>query len=160
MTGVQTCALPILTAYDLFDKYGIENCVILLIENFPCETKDQLRAQEGHHIQTIKCINKLVAGRSRKQYNEANKDKIVEYSKQYYEANKDKIVEYSKQYNEANKDKKLEYIKQYRAENKEKIKQQKTQPYTCVCGACIRITEKARHERTQKHQNYQNNKYN
>ena len=69
-------------SFDLFDKYGIDNCQILLIESYPCETRDELTSREGHFIRTLKCVNKNVAGRSYK-----------ETCKQYYENNSDKINE-------------------------------------------------------------------
>ena len=50
-------------SYDIFEEFGIENCVILLIESYPCGSKDELRAREGHYIQTLKCVNKNIAGR-------------------------------------------------------------------------------------------------
>ena len=69
-------------SYDLFDKYGIENCQILLIESFPCQTRDELSSREGYYMRTIKCVNKNIAGRSYeetcKQYRENNIDKINE----------------------------------------------------------------------------------
>ena len=42
----------------------IKNCNynILLIEEYPCETKDQFLAREGHYIKTMDCINKCKAG--------------------------------------------------------------------------------------------------
>ena len=42
----------------LFLKYGIENCKIILIEEYPCETKEQLLKKEGEHIRNKKCVNK------------------------------------------------------------------------------------------------------
>jgi hypothetical protein len=41
------------SAYDLFDTYGVENCSILLIEVCPCDLKDELRAREGFHIKIL-----------------------------------------------------------------------------------------------------------
>jgi len=34
------------TLYDLFDKYGFDNCQIVLIKSLSCDTSDQLRAKE------------------------------------------------------------------------------------------------------------------
>ena len=69
-------------SYDLFDKYGIDNCQILLIESYPCETRDELSSREGYFIRTLKCVNKNIAGRS-----------VKESNKQYYKKNSDKINE-------------------------------------------------------------------
>lgn len=50
------------TSVELFEKYGIENCKIVLIENFPCNSKDELEKREGEYIKTLNCINKRGAG--------------------------------------------------------------------------------------------------
>ncbi len=135
------------SSYDLFDKYGIDNCVILLIENCKCETIDELRSREGHFIKTMKCVNKCVAGRSKKEsdknYYENNKERCSEKSKIYYETNKTKILENVKLYGEINKSK-----------IKEKRKQYCKQKYICVCGCEYTISNKARHEKSKKHVNY------
>ena len=44
------------SSFRLFDKYGLENCYIFLIEEYPCNTKDELRAREGHFIITTPCM--------------------------------------------------------------------------------------------------------
>ena len=119
-----------ITSFDLFDEYGPENCRIILIEEYPCISKDAKNAREGHFIRELNCVNKVIIGRTKKEYYEDNKDK----SKKYYEDNKDKIKEYNQEYRELNKDdikdSKKEYyelnikkIKEYNEVNKEKIKQ-------------------------------------
>lgn len=69
----------------LFEKYGIDGCKIELVEDFPCENKNQLRAREGYYIRLNDCVNKNIAGRSWKEYQddyrEKNKEKILETTK-------------------------------------------------------------------------------
>ena len=48
-----------LNVFDLFDKYGINGCKILLIGGYPCDGKHQLDLREEHQIRTTDCINKL-----------------------------------------------------------------------------------------------------
>ena len=48
----------------LFDKYGIKNCRIILIEAFPCNTKEELTAREAHYIKTRLCVNKHIPMRT------------------------------------------------------------------------------------------------
>jgi selenocysteine-specific translation elongation factor len=91
---------------------------IVLLEEYPCETKDQLLARERFYIENNKCINKVVPTRSKNEYYEENKDKLKEQSKEYYEENKDKLKEQSKAYYKENKDK----LKEYREKNKDKTK--------------------------------------
>jgi hypothetical protein len=70
-------------SYDLFNEYGVENCKIELIEYYKCDTLQELRKQEGLYIKNTECVNKLVAGRTKqeyqKEYNEQNKEKMIEY---------------------------------------------------------------------------------
>lgn len=35
------------SVFDLFDEFGIENCKIVWIKNFPCSSKEELEAEEG-----------------------------------------------------------------------------------------------------------------
>ena len=44
--------------YDLFNKYGVENFNIYLLENYNCNDINELRAKEGDYIRKSKCINK------------------------------------------------------------------------------------------------------
>ena len=128
------------TSFNLFDEFGIENCKIELIEECPCENREQLHKKEGEHIKNNVCVNKLIAGRTRqetnKAYTDANKDKIKEYHelnkdkiKEYRELNKDKIIKYReinkdkiKQYYEINKDQRKAYQKAYREAKKNNSK--------------------------------------
>ena len=64
-----------------------------------------------------------------KQYREANKEKITEYRKQYSQDNKEKVVESRKKYYEANKEKISKRDKQYRKENKEKLVESRKKYY-------------------------------
>jgi len=67
--------------------------------------------------------NKEKIKEKKKDYYEANKEKKKEKRKEYYKANKEQIKEYGKEYYEANKEKKKEYGKEYYEANKEKIKE-------------------------------------
>ena len=75
-------------------QYG--DCYIELLEDFPCFKKDQLCKREGQLIREHKdnCVNKAIAGRTRKEYLVDNK----EQRKQYREQNKEHKKEYNKQY--------------------------------------------------------------
>ena len=87
-----------LTSFNLFDKYGVENCDIILLESVEANSKDELHRREAHFIRTLKCLNKYIPLRTHKEYDEENKEK----KKQYYEDNKDSIMERHKQYREKN----------------------------------------------------------
>ena len=112
-------------SFDIFDEYGIENCVIVLIENYPCGSKDELRAREAHFIQTMVCVNKNIPGRTVEQYHEDNKEQIAEYSKEYYKnyniVNKEKNALQKREYYENNKEQMTENMKKYQETHKEQI---------------------------------------
>ena len=61
------------------------NYEIILVEKFPCNSKDELHAQLAKHIRENECINKVVLGRTRKEYREDNKEVLKEKRHEYYE---------------------------------------------------------------------------
>jgi hypothetical protein len=115
---------------------------IILIEQFPCNSKDELRAREQYWIEKYgnKCVNKQAAytGKTQQEYKH-------DWGKIYREKNKEKIKKQDREYREL---------------NKERLKMK----FTCdVCGATCRVKDKLRHNRTQKHlsclDNEQNREY-
>jgi hypothetical protein len=109
-------------AYDLFNKYGVENCNIVLIESVNASSNDELKMREAHYIKTLDCFNKNIPMRTQKEWYGDNKETIKKQTKVYQKANKEKIKEYI----EANKDKIKEYMKHhnkpYYQTKKEKLK--------------------------------------
>ena len=59
----------------IFDKFGFENCKIELVENFPCNSKEELTKREGFYIQSNDCVNKHIAGRTKEEYKEQTREK-------------------------------------------------------------------------------------
>ena len=51
--GRRNCTTSVL----VFDAYGIENCSIELIENYPCESRQALDKRELCFINSIPCVN-------------------------------------------------------------------------------------------------------
>jgi hypothetical protein len=103
----------------LFEKY--DDVKIELIEEYPCENRMQLEKREGEHIRNNNCINKVVSGRTHKEYYEENKEYIIERNKTYRENNKEKYKENQKEWREKNKEKRLAYHKEYYKNNVEKF---------------------------------------
>ena len=150
--------------YNHWNGIGWDTVKIILVEDFPCERKEQLEARERYWIEQIGTLNKNIPTRCKNEYREANKDVIIEKKKQYYVANKDylkeknkkyreehndkdKNSEYFKKYNEANKDTIKERKKQYREVNKDEIKEKKKQYYEANKDA---INAKQREKREKK----------
>ena len=169
--------------YDLFDKYGLENCKIELVEEAPCETKEQLRKIEGQHIRGEECINKRIEGRSTKEWYEDNRIKLLgdkreyyinnmqimkERRKKQYEDNKDKYNARSRAYREQHREELIAQCRTYYKENREKLLEQKREyvknnydkirakvccPY---CNNYVCRDAIARHKRSKYCQEFQN----
>ena len=126
-------------SYDIFDKYGIENCNIILLELISCNSRDELHARERYYIDSMKCINKMIPLRTSQEWRDENKQNKKEYDKEYREIIINKI-----------KKNRIEYMKL----NKEDLYERRANPYECDCGSVCRVNDKARHSNTQKHQNF------
>jgi len=106
-----------------YDDYYIE-----LIENYPCNSKNELDRREGQLIrETNNCVNKVIPARTDAEYYQDNKEQINEYQKQWYEKNKEQIKEKCKKYREENKEQICERNKLYRENNKEQISEYQKQ---------------------------------
>jgi len=105
---------------------GLGDAIILLVEDYPCESENEARAREGFYILNNPCVNKQVAGRTQKESTkacyEAHKLERIEYAKEYNSNHKEKITQYMAEYNLNHKDQISEYNKKYILDNKEKIK--------------------------------------
>jgi len=99
------------------------NYDIILVEDFPCERKEQLHARERYWIENTECVNMFIPTRTYKEWYQDNKAKIKEKKKEYHKAYALKYKEKRKEINEKNKEKIKEQAKKYREENKEKIKE-------------------------------------
>jgi hypothetical protein len=77
-----------ITSFKIFENADYN---IILIENYPCNSKDELIARERYYIENTVCVNKSIPGRTKREYRCDNAEKINEYSKQYYKDNKEKI---------------------------------------------------------------------
>jgi hypothetical protein len=85
---------------------GWDNWVMIPIEVYPCNSKNELKVRERYHIELLKSkLNKNIPNRNRKEWIIDNKEKLQEYFKQYANNNKEKITEQKKQYQNANKEK-------------------------------------------------------
>jgi hypothetical protein len=124
------------SSFILFDKYGLENCKIELVEDYECKTKEELHQREGWWIKNNPCVNKTIAGRTKKEYHQDNKENIKEYKREYHQDNKDKINEHKREYHQDNKDKINEH-------KKEKVK--------CdICGKEVSRSNMSKHKKLHK----------
>ena len=124
-----------------------DDCDIVLIENCPCENKDELHKRERYYIESLDCVNKVIVGQTDKEYREQNKAKNKEWRnnhkealkltksdyyfknkeeinkqhKEYYEANKEAIIKRTKEYSETKKDAINKRNREYHEAHKEEI---------------------------------------
>ena len=58
-----------------FDEFGLENCKLVLIAEYPCQNREQLEKKEGGYIESGKNgLKKCIAGRIRKEYSDATRE--------------------------------------------------------------------------------------
>jgi hypothetical protein len=118
------------TSFDLFDKYGFENCKIELLEQ--CD--ENLRSErEGYYIKMFDCVNKVIPDRTRK-----------EYTDDYYHNNRDKLKQQSNKYYQV---------------NKQKINEDRREIINCVCGRKCAKSAMSRHKKSIIHKTYVTNNY-
>ena len=130
-----------------FEIIKHDDAYIELIENYPCETIEELRIREGDIMKEYEnCVNKLVAGRTHKQFLEEQKEHIKEQRKEYRDQHKEHIKEYNKEYRQQNKEHINEREKQYRQQNKEHINE-RTKQYRQQNKEHIKEREKQYRER-------------
>jgi hypothetical protein len=110
--------------YKTMRDLGLNNFYIELIENFPCENKEQLKAREGYWIREKGTLNKVISGRGRREYYIDNKNRILDRDHDRYLAKKDEILKQKKVYYENNVEEILNKKKDYRNEHREEIRAQ------------------------------------
>lgn len=117
---LETDDLKYVTSYDIIKMGG---AYISLIEAYPCNDKDELRARERYWIeQHPNTVNKNKAYMSR--------DEALQLKKEYsmiYRANNPEIIK------------------------KNNVARKLKPDYVCTCGSKVVYQGKARHLRTQKH---------
>jgi hypothetical protein len=170
------------SAYDLFDRYGVENCSIMLLETYPCNSRDELRGREGFHMRSLECVNKRVEGRTNKEWREDNKEiikqkkhdyhlnnkealnaisreyrethveELKEKQRQHYQKNKEIVDARNKQYAESHKEELAKYKKEHYEKNKLRLQEK----ITCECGSTCSRGSMSGHKKTLIHKNFEN----
>jgi len=87
-----------------------DDAIIVLVESYPCNTKEELLKKEGEYILNNNCVNKHTAGRTKKEYRE-DKTKMKAINKKYEENNKEKRAIKKKIYYEKNREQILKKLK-------------------------------------------------
>lgn len=143
---------------------------IVLLEEVPCDNKEQLHRAERRWIENLECVNIIHPTRTQAEYGkiwrEKNADVNREKKKAWWQANIDENHQKKKEYRERNADiirvKQREFYqanidaerqkrREYRKANAEAINSKKKEKYNCPCGVSVSKSHKARHERSPKH---------
>ena len=110
-----------------------------IVEYYSCESKKQLDRREGYYQRNFDCVNKVVAGRTSKEYREDNKEKISNTHKIYYEKHKETLINKQKKYYQNNKD---------------IINKKQREKFICACGGKYARAHISTHKKTKKHMKY------
>ena len=103
---------------------------IELMEEYPCQNKDQLRKREGELIRELEPkLNMQVECRTSQEYREFYKEFYTEYNRRYYQENKEYYSECNKKNYEKRKDEINQHRKVYRENNRDKIHQKQKEWY-------------------------------
>lgn len=126
--------------YQHMKQVGIDNFIIELLESYPCNSKDELRAREGYYIRLLKpSLNQKVEDRSRLEHYQDNRASILQYQHQYYEKNKESVKR---------------RIRERAQSIRPQIRAQQNAVKQCACGISFTVSNKARHFRSPNHKNY------
>lgn len=135
---------------------------IILLEKYPCTSKDELHAREGYYQEIMDCVNKQKSGKFKqlgkgeydkqhgKEYRELNQEKIKLAKEKQYQDNKQKLLKEQSTYYLENKENIRHKQNQYRELNKDKLNEQ----FECECGGKYTSCHKATHMKTKKHINF------
>ena len=119
--GIKDCE-----SYSLFDRYGIENCHIYLIEEIEVHTREeQLKTEREWYDRLVNVI--------------VNKRKPF--------ATKEERVERVRLYDKTN----IHHLRSIKIKRRKELGK-----YTCECGSFIDVVEKTRHCKSKKHQDFIN----
>ena len=113
--------------YNYVSSFKVLECPdarIELIEEVKCESRAELHKIEGKYIRERDCVNKVIAGRTMKEYRRTHKEQRNEYGRQYYRT------------------------------HKEKIKEKMSVKVQCECGSSVSKRNISTHRKTKKHQTY------
>jgi len=122
---------------------------ISLVEDFPCDRKEQLDAREAHFIrngspafaQDSRCVNRYIPGRSGAEYYRDHKEEMIAKSRAYKAANKEELAVKAKAYKQA---------------HREEIRAAVSAPRRCdLCDCIFRHSYMSEHLRTKKHKERQ-----
>lgn len=115
--------------YAKMNEIGAEQFYIELIENYPCETLEQLRQREGYYIREMGTLNTQVAGRTKQGWANDHKEHRKQQHQDYYKQHKEKYNQQSKLWREEHVEEMQEYKKKWYEANKEELTTKQKERY-------------------------------
>jgi hypothetical protein len=143
------CGSGYVSSYILFENYGVENCKIILLEEFDVLNKEQQLKHERYYFDMLK--NNIV--NIKKPY--ATKVEELQTAKINNKIYRDTNFEYlkaQKQNRKINNPEELKLInKQWRNKNKSTIAKQRATKIMCECGLLCASSNMTPHKKTNRH---------
>ena len=133
--------------YSVFSVLENNNFDIYLLEEYPCETKEELLQKEREYIEENECVNKIMPIISSSERLETMK----KYSKKYYYNNKMYYKNYYENYYDENKNKIKFYQKRYKLKYKNQLEKRGKELIKCECGRHVTRWNLGKHKKTKKH---------
>jgi hypothetical protein len=148
-----------------FKLLEIGECKIILLEKFPCNSREELNARERFYIENNECVNKVVPMRTRIEYNKDNRENILLQKNQKHMCNcGGKYTSTHKSHHVKTKSH-MEYIESLNQTVEIKIEQQIIEKqddvmidrpqmndlYMCSCGALCSLNSRFWHLKTRRH---------
>lgn len=134
---------------------GWNNWSMIVVEEYPCENKNQAELRERHWIETESAtLNTYIPTRTHKEYCEENKEKYKKLKKMHSEKYKEEYKERHKLYYEERKEKIKEQRQTYYEEHKEEINEKNRRKCECKCGEEYSYGNRNRHMKSIKHLKY------
>ena len=133
--------------YTYMNEIGINNFDIELLEEYPCETKEELLIREGELIKKFGNLNQRIEGRT-------EEDK-KEYGRQWKQNNRDRINQQRNERRKENPEKTREEYKKhgalYRERHRDRLNEKASTKIDCECGGKYTLSHKAEHMNSKKH---------
>jgi len=137
---------------------GWDNFVMTPIKPFECDTRQQACEEEDKYIVEMKATMNTKRAvmcpervkKYKKEYNEKNIEHRHADAKRYYQEHKEE----RKAYRESIVEEQKEYKKKWYEEHRTERLKTNQEEYTCACGKVGKLTNKARHEKSQFHQDF------
>ena len=119
------------------DNGGWNEWKIILMYDYPCKNRNELELEEQQAVKEYKStLNTRFPARTKKEYYQDNKEKILQKKKDFYQKNKEKLSQKEKERYEA---------------NKEEINKKHAIKINCdICNSLVRKSDIAKHKRTEK----------